>query len=315
DLDLVRRELGIAEWTLYGVSYGTRVAQHYLRRYGEHVRAVILDGVLPPELDLGPEIAEYAQRTLDDVFSRCAADRDCAGRFPDLEGALNSLFDQLDSEPLVLTMPDPLTGATSTHTMTTRHLQAVLRLMSYSPDMAALLPLLISEADAGRFAPLVAQSQMIIGEVEQSISFPMHNSVVCTEDVAAFDEQPLESPTESYLGTVIVDALRTVCTAWPAGIIDDDLKSPLSSTTPVLLLSGEYDPITPPEYGEAVLENLSNARHLVGPGQGHVLAPVGCVRNIMREFLDELDPEGLPANCLDRESHAPFFLDFTGPAP
>src|SRR6185369_12572641 len=57
DLDRVRAALGVEQWNVYGVSYGTRVAQQYLRRFPERARSVVLDGVVPPELALGPDIA------------------------------------------------------------------------------------------------------------------------------------------------------------------------------------------------------------------------------------------------------------------
>ncbi len=315
DLDAVRRELGIEEWNLYGVSYGTRVAQQYLRRYEQHTRAVILDGVVPPGLVLGPAIARVSQRVLDNLIERCANDERCNENFPGLAGRFVSLSERLAEDAQSVRLSDPLTGEEIGLDLTERHLQVVVRLMSYVPQTSALLPLLLSEAEAGRYGPLTAQAHMIIGEIENAISFPMHNSVVCTEDVAFYNGDEDLGLEETYLGSTIVDALRTVCTEWPTGIIDDDLKEPLTSAKPVLLLSGEVDPITPPEYADEVLETLSNARHLVGPGQGHGLAPVGCVRNIMRRFLDDLDPVGLAAVCLERESFSPFFLDFAGPAP
>ena len=315
DLEAVRRELGVVEWNIYGVSYGTRVAQQYLRRYEQNTRALILDGVVPARLVLGPAIAEVSQRVFDSLVQRCAADALCNENFPDLTGRFISLSERLAEDPLNVHLPDPLTGQEIDIALTARHLQVVVRLMSYIPQTSALLPLVISEAEAGRYAPLAAQAHMIIGEIEDAISFPMHNSVICTEDVSFYTGDEDAGLEDTYLGTTIVDALRAVCAEWPAGVIDDDLKEPLSSAKPVLLLSGEVDPITPPEYADEVLETLSNARHLVGPGQGHGQAPVGCVRNIMRRFLDELEPADLPADCLERESFSPFFLDFTGPAP
>ena len=62
DLEAVREALGYPSLNLYGVSYGTRVAQHYARRYPDSTRTIILDGVVPPQLALGPEIATEAQR-------------------------------------------------------------------------------------------------------------------------------------------------------------------------------------------------------------------------------------------------------------
>jgi len=106
-----------------------------------------------------------------------------------------------------------------------------------------------------------------------------------------------------------------VCSAWPNGQRDDDLRAPLTADTPVLILSGEADPITPPAYGERVAATLANARHIVAEGQGHGLAGVGCVPRLMREFLNDLHPAALDADCLERASAAPFFLDFNGPTP
>ena len=315
DLEKLREILGVPEWNIYGISYGTRVAQHYLRRYPEHTRALILDGVAPAELALGPAIAANAQIALDRILSRCANEEMCAEEFPELEQQLTIVSARLAVEPLNVPMPDPLTGETGIRTLSGRHLQTVIRLMSYAAPTTALLPLLLSEARDGNYAPLAAQAYMMIGELEESISFPMHNSVVCTEDVPFYETADMDGLEETYLGTTIVDALQTVCSVWPIGVRDDDLKDPLESTLPVLLLSGESDPVTPPAYGEQVLENLPNARHLIGPGQGHGLAAIGCVPNLMRLFLQDLAPLELDAACLDRETPTPFFLDFTGPSP
>ena len=74
DLELMRETLGYPSLNIYGISYGTRVAQHYLKRYPEHARTVILDGVVPPSLALGPGAAIDAQRALDRLLARCARD-------------------------------------------------------------------------------------------------------------------------------------------------------------------------------------------------------------------------------------------------
>ncbi len=105
DLDRVRAALGIAQWNVYGVSYGTRVAQQYLRRFPEHARSVVLDGVVPPELALGPDIAREAQRALDRIFARCAADDACHARFPNLPAEFRELLARLDKEPVTTASP------------------------------------------------------------------------------------------------------------------------------------------------------------------------------------------------------------------
>ena len=144
----------------------------------------------------------------------------------------------------------------------------------------------------------------------------MSNSVTCTEDVpyvAAAATGDLES---TYLGTAIMDALRAVCARWPTGYMDAGFKTPVVSDTPVLLLSGEYDPITPPAYAEQVkATGLANSVHLVGQGQGHGLVGIGCTPRLLRSFLATPEPGELDASCLALETPTPFFLTLQGPAP
>lgn len=315
DLETLRQALGVAQWNLYGVSYGTRVAQHYLRRYPEHTRGVILDGVVPSDTPLGPDVSGNAQRVLDSTIARCTADPPCAARFPQLAAQLDALLATLTAAPVVVTVSDPLSGEPETRPLTAEQFASVLRLMSYTPQSAALLPLLIATARDGNYAPVTAQSAMLADELESVLSLPMHNAVVCTEDEPFFPPESASGSQDGYLGRSVVDALHAVCSVWPAGVIDADLREPLQSDRPVLILSGELDPITPPAYGERVLARLGNARHLVGRGQGHGLAGIGCVPRLMREFLELQAPTSLDASCLERARPSPFFLDFNGPSP
>lgn len=314
DLERLRVALEVPEINLYGVSYGTRVVQHYLRRFPESVRSVILDGVVPAELVLGPDIAADAQSALESIFARCRAEAHCASRFPDLESKFAELRRRFEGDSTELVINDPATGEPQSFMLRETHLQAVVRLMSYSDATAALLPLVIDEAYKGNYAPLASQADFLIESVAESIGFAMHNSVVCTEDAPFFPAA--DRAGDYYLGTSVVGSLRAICEVWPEGVIDEDFKDPVTSTAPALLLSGENDPVTPPEYADRVIEaGLGNARHLVGPGKGHGVAAVGCVPRLLRDFLTTADPEALDAGCLADEPPMPFFLSFQGPAP
>jgi pimeloyl-ACP methyl ester carboxylesterase len=315
DLEALRLELGIAQWNLYGVSYGTRVAQHYLRRYPAATRAVILDGVVPAELVLGPAIAVDAQAAFDQLLERCAASPPCSERFQNLEQRFATLQERFRGDSIELVISDPTTGRPKSFVLDESHLQAVIRLMSYADTTAALIPLVIVEAHDGNYLPLAAMADLLIESVSESIGFAMHNSVVCTEDVPNFPAT-IDGLDQTYLGSTIVDGLRAICDVWPAGLLDGDFKEPVVSEKPILLLSGENDPITPPAYAErAMTGGLTNAVHVVGPGKGHGLIAVGCTPRIAREFLLDPNPETLDTSCIEGESPLPFFLDFQGPAP
>ena len=316
DLDRVRAALGVEQWNIYGVSYGTRVAQHYLRRYPERTRAVVLDGTVPADLALGPDVAGNAQAALDELFARCAADTACAERFGALEQKFQTLRERFAAGPTRIAIADPRTARPETVELGTEQLQAVVRLMSYAAPTIALLPLVIDETYAGNYEPLAAQSKLVIDSLGESLSFAMHNSVVCAEDVPFFDAAGPGAEAAGYLGDSIVAGLEAICARWPRGPIDDDFKAPVVSDRPALLLSGADDPVTPPSYANRVMaEGLKNSRHLIAPGQGHGVAAVGCVPRIIRDFLDEPNPNALAADCLEHEPPTPFFLSFQGPAP
>jgi pimeloyl-ACP methyl ester carboxylesterase len=318
DLELVREALGYASWNIYGISYGTRVAQHYLRRYPEHTRSLILDGVVPPTLPLGPRISLDAQAALDTAFQRCADDVACNERFPDLAQSFDELSARLDRDPQQVTIADPLTAENITVTLDDDGLGAATRLLSYMPETVSLLPLLIHTAAIdGDLRPLAAQAQLVISEISEEIAIGMHNSVVCTEDAPFYDTAVTQRADmeNTYLGALQYDAINEICATWPAGVMDEDFNDPLVSDVPVLLLSGEADPVTPPSNATLAAEALSRSRSLVGIGQGHGIAGRGCVPILISRFITDADPEGLDAECLQRMRPAPFFTSFVGPEP
>jgi pimeloyl-ACP methyl ester carboxylesterase len=196
-------------------------------------------------------------------------------------------------------------------------LAGAVRLLAYHANSIAILPLLIDTAAGGDFAPLAAQFQMISTQMSDALALGMHNAVMCSEDAPFYDANAIDQDAleASYIGIVQLNAIRTMCSLWPAGPVDDDFREPLDTAIPVLLLSGDADPITPPRYASLAMVDLERARHLIGVLQGHGQAAVGCTPVLIGDFVSSADPEGLDATCLERSFVMPFFLDFGGPAP
>lgn len=117
------------------------------------------------------------------------------------------------------------------------------------------------------------------------------------------------------LGNHLIEALKAQCEVWPHGVRPADFHAPLKSGKPILLLSGELDPVTPPRYGEQILPGLSDARQLVFKGQGHSLLSRGCMPQLLGKFIDKPDPKQLDARCLDKLGGTPAFIDFNGASP
>ena len=117
------------------------------------------------------------------------------------------------------------------------------------------------------------------------------------------------------MGLIQIDALEAICSVWPAGILDPGFNEPLDTDLPVLLLSGDADPITPPRYADLAAVDLGNGTHLIGRHQGHGQIAVGCTSRLVASFVDAASAEGLDTSCLARSFVMPFFIDFAGPSP
>lgn len=317
DLEALRKALGYSQLNLYGISYGSRVAQHFARRYPESTRTVIIDGVVPPQIALGPEIATESQRAVSKILERCANDVHCGERFPTIRQDFLDIRGQLEDSAAMIRLPNPVTGRIDTVEFGSENLGVAIRLLLYNQRTIALLPLLLHEAANGNYVPLAAQFQMSTAALADALSIGMHNAVACTEDVPFIDDNSVdhEALAASYLGPLQLEALQTMCSIWPAGVLDDDFKEPLSTAIPFLLLSGDADPITPPRYAEMAAVNLSNAWLLTGVNQGHGQAIIGCMPRIIDQFVTVMSFEGIDTDCLEDSYAMPFFLDFSGPAP
>ena len=317
DMEAVREALGYPSLNLYGVSYGTRVAQHFARRYPESTRTVIIDGVVPPTISLGPEIATESQKAVDKILGRCAESAACSARFPTVSEDFARVVAQLREAPVSIEIPHPSTGRLEAVDFGVGEFSAAVRLMAYSPLSISLLPLLIDEAGKGNYVPIGGQFMMTMIAMMDSLSLGMHNSVMCTEDVPFYDKATIDFDAieASYMGNFQMDALEAICSVWPSGPIDDEFKVPLKTDLPFLLLSGDADPITPPRYADLAAVDLTNATHLIGENQGHGQIAVGCTPQIVAAFIEAADPSNLDTECMGRSFVMPFFLDFSGPNP
>jgi pimeloyl-ACP methyl ester carboxylesterase len=318
DLDRVRVALGYDRINLYGSSYGTIVAQQYVRRFPDRVRSVILDGVAPPQVALGATSAIDAQATLSSLFSRCVQQPACHARFGDPAATYEQVRAQLSGHPVSVDLTDPTSGQPQHMQFTTYHLAMVLRLASYTPELAALLPLDLHEAGASNnFAPLAGQFLLIDHVYGDAIAEGMNDTVVCSEDVPFYhvDSEERAALARTFLGTSQLDGLQAICGVWPRGPMDADFHQPLHSTVPALLLSGGNDPITPPRYAAEAARGFTHSLSLVVPDFGHGQLTDPCMAGVMAEFVRRASVNGLNTTCTRHLSPMPFFLTRNGPTP
>jgi pimeloyl-ACP methyl ester carboxylesterase len=318
DLDRLREKLGYERINLYGVSYGTRVAQQYLRRFPQHTRTLLLDGVVPPELSLGAGMAFDAERSLERILARCARETPCRNQFGDPEHDYHDLWQTLEAHGVQVSVTDPTTGAPTQFEFTRFHLATVLRLSIYSAEPTALLPLFLHETQESKdFSKLAVQFLLLTRAYTDVVAVGMNNTVACTEDLAFYDPKSTDRSKleNTFLGTAQLDGLLAVCRVWPRGPIDSDFHAPLHSDVPALLLSGSDDPVTPPAYGEQARRGLTNSLHVVLQDFGHGQLAAPCMDRVMEQFINRASVVGLDVACTRIDKPMPFFTSLNGPPP
>lgn len=313
DLESLRVAIGAPQLNLVGFSYGTRVAQQFAMHYPNSTRSLILDGIAPNQLILGSEHAQALDEALAKQFARCTADKVCFARFGDPAKTLSELVLDLTAHPREIEISDPLTGKLHKLPLGIGALQAMARFYVYGTETAALLPLLLDEAKQGRPGPMLAQSEMANKNLGDAMSQGMQLSVMCSEDNEFLKADAANQ--NRLLGNQMQEILQLQCQVWPKGARPKDFFEPLTGAIPTLLISGEFDPVTPARYGDTVLKGLSNAVHIIAPAQGHINLGRGCIPKLAGQFMADLAPKQLDTECVKKITPAPFFLEFTGPAP
>ena len=313
DLEAVRQALGAPALDLIGVSYGTRLAQQYAESYPSAVRSVVLDSPVPNSLALLADHARNLERSLRALFARCTADRACAQRFGNPYATLYRVRARLQKQSEAVTVRDPVSFEPSERTLTADDLAALVRFYAYNPATAALLPLMLQQAEQGNYATLLGQKQLLAQDLSDQVTGALELSILCAEDADLLHPRPEDEDT--LLGNSAIRRAQSACALWPRGTRPASFHQPWHSTIPTLLLSGELDPVTPPEYSEQIARGLKDARVLVVPGQGHSVMAAGCMPRLIERFMVSRQPSALDDTCLHRLAGTPAFLNYDGAAP
>lgn len=315
DLEAVLDALGYAQANVLGGSYGTRMALAFARSHPDRVRTMVIDGVAPVDMALPLSFAADADRALTKLFEDCAADDACAKAFPEPRKELEETLAQLDDDARRVVVEHPRTGASVDVKLTRTMVTTAIRGILYIPDLAALLPLAISRARVGDYAPLLAQTLLLTEGMEDNLAEGMFMAVVCSEDVPFISDEDVARETKgTFIGSQIVDTMRESCALWSRADLPDGYREPVAVDVPTLVLSGDLDPVTPPRWGEHAAKSLSHARHVVVPGAGHGTLAVPCMSGVLADFLAGADPDALDVSCLDENVRPRFFVDFAGPS-
>lgn len=302
DLDEVRAWLGYEKVDLYGGSYGTRAAQVYMKRHGERVRAAVLVGVAPIDEALPSHHAYAGQCAVDLLFAECAADRACHAAYPRIGEELQAVMARVDrgAKVAIGDLAGPAAGR-RTEIQPSRGVVAEgLRFVLYESN-GGELPREIDRAYRGDLAPLVTMALQQRRRLARGLAQGMFLTVTCAEDIPFLDPREVARLTAgTLLGDYRVRSQQRACALWPRAPIPAGLRAPLRSDVPTLLVSGERDPVTPPEFGERVVKGLPRGLHVVIPHGGHGSGGGACVDEMIATFIERGTAAGLDTSCLKK---------------
>lgn len=309
DIQDLRSALGYQQINLWGGSYGTRLAQEVMRDNPQGLRSVVLDAVYPPDVDLYLQAPANFERALNRMFDACQGNQVCNQAFPDLERVLFETVDRLNAEPVVGEVINPFTGERYQNWMNGNTLLAMIFQLLYDSKIRYLIPQYIYAAHQGDYSAFELVRGSMVALMESS-SRGMTFSVLCQDELAFSSYTANQAEMANYhrlagmyTNSILGGLAFQICQVWDVGQADPSANQPVYSQVPTLVMNGEFDPVTPPAWGQHAAETLGNAFVYVYPGVGHGAgALAGCPRQMMAAFL--MQPTTPPEDACIAEMEA-----------
>jgi pimeloyl-ACP methyl ester carboxylesterase len=292
DLKSLLSQLGYRAPILLASSYGTRVAFRFAADATNGTRAMILDAVDPPDARDYVEGATDAAAAFARLFENCAANATCHGNFPDLASSFTRIVRQAAATPLSVSVPDPR-GGTLTARLDDARLIETLFYAFYDWRRLEELPAIITAVARGETEPLKPLVRIGLDNYDpQEVSLGLFLSVECHDNFLYNPRDAVERAAAAaplFRNFALSTLPLAACPSWPSGAASAAEHTPLKSDIPVLMLVGELDPATPPQWATSAAAHLPHATVLKFRGVGHgVLAAQACASRIVDRFLANL---------------------------
>jgi pimeloyl-ACP methyl ester carboxylesterase len=306
DLDEVRRYLGYGKINLSGASYGTFAAQIFLSRHPEAVRAAVLSSVVKPGEPAPLNHARNAQNALDLLARDCAAEPACHAAFPHFQEELATALDRLAKQPVRVKVKSPGTGKRVEVELTRSAAADALRWALYSPGPASQVPMRVHQAAQGDYRVLAGNAVQVRAQLQSLLSLGLLFSVSCAEDLSLLDPREIPAATRgTFYGDDRVRDQLAVCGVWPHAPLPAGWGQLVHSDVPVLLFSGERDPVTPPADADLVAQGFPQGKLVRIPHGTHAGAG-SCEERLIADFLDRGSVQGLDLSCIQAAPPVPF---------
>jgi pimeloyl-ACP methyl ester carboxylesterase len=319
DINDVRLALGYQRVDLFGCSYGTLLAQAVMRDYPAAVRSAILDSPAPLQQLVNLELIRHFEPALQVLFDACQSDAACNKDYPNLSETFYNLAERLNASPVQIRVHRGANAPARKITLTGSHFGFLIWQSLYYSEAIPHLPRIICDSAGGNHERLARLIERL--HIPDERSEGMQQSVECTEMAPFMKPHQFHEAARRISPALRQDALNRFgdvfdrCRIWSVPPANARVKEPLRSSTPVLLLSGAFDPATPPASARWTAERLTRHYLFIFPDSGHaVLRTSTCARAVISAFLAE--PGHSPrVPCVARLSGPRFVKTTDAPIP
>ena len=299
DLEEVRKALGYGKINLFGASYGTRAVMAYVKQHGPSVRSVLLHCVSTFDQFMPLEFPWHTQRALNGVLDECLSDAGCGTKFPDIKKNERAVLETLKKGPVEV---DVVVDGKPVRVKLSRNLAGeAIRYALYQSGNAARVPILLNEAANGNFKRMAEAAIFYRRRLVATGATGLYLAITCAEDLPFAKRVPGRDPDATFLGDYRLREQLEACAEWPQSTLRKNYDELVGSDVPALIYSGQWDPVTPPEYGDRLAKLLPNSLHVIVPSGGHGfsgLTGLDCLQNLTTSFFQQGSTRGLDTSCV-----------------
>jgi pimeloyl-ACP methyl ester carboxylesterase len=309
DIDDLRTALGYERINIIGSSYGAYTGIVYMKYFPERVRSAFLSHVAMPNWTYSGSIAPHTEVALERLLSDCASDPDCAADYPLLRQQLGQVLDRLKQGPVTVPIVNPIKGNPENVIFTYNNFIHGVRSMLYNTWRSMWIPAFVHWASGGNFSPVAEYTAGYLWGINRDLKDGMFLCVTCTETIPYIDYSEARAMAQgTFMGTYRLEQQKNACDWWVRGEHPDDFHQMYVMEIPTVILSGEIDPVTPPQYGEEFASYLPNSLHVVIPNAAHEFRTVweDGFDDVVSQFISQGSVDGLDVNCVDQHVRPPF---------
>jgi pimeloyl-ACP methyl ester carboxylesterase len=271
DINDLRKVLKIDSLTLAGNSYSGGLMMTVARNHPEGIKSIIMDSPLPSFVNYEEHALSNHNDALNRIFENLEADSVKNALFPNLKQRFQTYFTEITGKKFTILYTEkgnqtPLSIRYSKNEL----LEAVIDRLN--GDEYETLPSVINDLVAGKHEAYIKRVLDNKFSGDKYLSYGMRLSVYCSEQMAYSDIKLVKKQDDIFpwfSGYPFNNLNHAICACWDVKPESAIAKTPLYSTIPMLITSGDIDPWCGTFYNRLIKRTVPNSQLLIFKNRAH----------------------------------------------